>query len=420
MKNNNLIIFYLLIVLIIQNTCRKQEKEMMVATEGVTNILRNSVNVSGMVVDLGTGALQCGHCYATAPYVTIDNSKTQLGAPIDTGAFTSQLTNLVAGTTYYTKAYISNGNKTVYGNEISFSTLPPSATAPTITTTAIASITSNSAGGGGNIINDGGAIVTARGVCWGTSSSPPTIADSKTTDGSGAGVFSSNITELQSCTQYYVRAYATNQYGTAYGAKINFTTKGLPTVTTTSVSGITNNLAISGGNVTTDCGSAVIARGVCWNTSPNPTTDNSKTSDASGSGAFSSYLTSLQACTQYYVRAYATNQYGTVYGNEIFFTTYGLPTVSTTSVTDITNNSATSGGNVTSDCGSTVTVRGVCWSTSPNPTTDNSKTTDHKFTGVFSSSLTGLQSATQYFVRAYATNEYGTVYGNEVNFTTNP
>ena len=418
MRNNKLLIFYLLTGLLILNTCKKLEKEMMVTTGVATNILTTSADISGVIVDLGIGAIQHGHCYAKTPNVTIDSSKTQLGIPSDTGAFTSQLTNLKTGTKYYIKAYLNNGIKTVYGEEKSFST--GAGIAPAITTTNIASITANTASTGGNIISDGGAPVTARGVCWSTSQSPPTTADSKTTDGSGTGVFSSSMAELQSCTQYYVRAYATNQYGTSYGGKINFTTKGLPTVTTTSVAGITNNAATSGGNVTTDCGSSVTASGVCWSTSPNPTIADNKTTDGSGTGVFSSSLTGLQPCTTYYLRAYTTNQYGIAYGNEIIFSTGGLPTVTTTSVTGITNNSATSGGNVTSDCGSTVTERGVCWRTSPNPTTLNSITTDHKFTGIFSSSLTGLQSGTQYYVRAYAINKYGTFYGNEVSFSTNP
>ena len=187
MRNNKLLIFYLLTGLLILNTCKKLEKEMMVTTGVATNILTTSADISGVIVDLGIGAIQHGHCYAKTPNVTIDSSKTQLGIPSDTGAFTSQLTNLKTGTKYYIKAYLNNGIKTIYGEEKSFST--GAGIAPAITTTNIASITANTASTGGNIISDGGAPVTARGVCWSTSQSPPTTADSKTTDGSGTGVF---------------------------------------------------------------------------------------------------------------------------------------------------------------------------------------------------------------------------------------
>lgn len=98
-------------------------------------------------------------------------------------------------------------------------------------------------------------------------------------------------------------------------------------------------------------------------------------------------------------------------------TNVSLPTVTTASITNITTNTATGGGNVTSDGGAAVTARGVCWSTSQNPTTANSKTTDGTGTGSFTSSITGLSSSTTYYVRAYATNSAGTSYGNQVSFT---
>ncbi len=98
---------------------------------------------------------------------------------------------------------------------------------------------------------------------------------------------------------------------------------------------------------------------------------------------------------------------------------YSLPTVTTASASAITSTSATSGGNVTGDGGATVTARGVCWNTSTNPTTANSKTTESGTTGSFTSSLTLLLPGTTYYVRAYATNSVGTSYGSVVSFTTN-
>lgn len=91
------------------------------------------------------------------------------------------------------------------------------------TTTAITGINPTTASSGGNITSDGGASVTARGVCWNTSINP-TIANSKTTDGTGTGLFTSNITGLSANTVYYIRSYATNSAGTSYGSELNFTT----------------------------------------------------------------------------------------------------------------------------------------------------------------------------------------------------
>ncbi len=198
---------------------------------------------------------------------------------------------------------------------------------PTVTTTSISGITQNSASSGGNVTSDGGANVTSRGVCWSTTSNP-TISNSKTNDGNLTGVFTSSVTGLSAGTTYHVRAYATNSAGTGYGSDLSFTTASAPVapvVTTSSITNITQTTASSGGNVTSDGGASVTARGVCWNTTGNPTTSSSKTTDGTGAGTFTSSITGLSNGTTYYVRAYATNSVGTTYGNELSFNA-GSPT----------------------------------------------------------------------------------------------
>lgn len=103
------------------------------------------------------------------------------------------------------------------------STNPDNVTVPVLTTTAVSSITQTSAQCGGDVTSDGGSAITARGVCWSTSPAP-TIADNKTTDGSGTGSFTSSLMGLTTSTPYYVRAYATNSAGTGYGSAQSFTT----------------------------------------------------------------------------------------------------------------------------------------------------------------------------------------------------
>jgi uncharacterized protein (TIGR02145 family) len=101
--------------------------------------------------------------------------------------------------------------------------------------------------------------------------------------------------------------------------------------------------------------------------------------------------------------------------------TITLPTLSTDTVSSITTTSSTCGGNITNDGGGSITARGICWSTSNNPTIDlTTKTTDGTGTGSFTSSITGLSPNTTYFVRAYAINAAGTAYGPQISFTTNP
>ena len=95
---------------------------------------------------------------------------------------------------------------------------------PTLTTTSVSSITQITAISGGNISNDGGAAITAKGVCWSTNSNPTIALTTKTTNGTGTGVFTSNIAGLTAGTTYYIRAYATNSVGTAYGNQVSFTT----------------------------------------------------------------------------------------------------------------------------------------------------------------------------------------------------
>ena len=306
----------------------------------------------------------------------------------------------------------------VYGEYI------PASTLPTVTTSSATNISTTSVTIGGHVTSDGGASVTERGVVYSTSSNP-TTANSKVTNGSGTGSFTCNITNLQEGTTYYVRAYAINEKGTAYGAEKSFTTSSvaLPTVTTSSATNISNTSATVSGNVTSDGGASVTERGVVYSTSSNPTTSNSKVTSGSGMGSFTCNITNLQEGTTYYVRAYAVNEKGTAYGEQKSFTTssIALPTVTTSSVTNITYNSATVGGNVTSDGGAEVTERGVVYSTISNPVINNIYHTTKVVgsgTGSFSVKLTNLVEERTYYVRAYATNSKGTSYGEEMSFTT--
>lgn len=298
---------------------------------------------------------------------------------------------------------------------------------PVVTTTAVSGITTTSAVSGGNVTDDGGADVTARGVCWGTSANP-TTGGSKTTDGTGTGSFSSNLTGLTPGTKYYVRAYATNGEGTAYGNEVEFTATAIvgATVTTAAVTVFSYTTATAGGNVTAAGGGNVTAKGVCYGETANPAVGGTgvvTTTDGTGLGAFTSSLTNLKSGTKYYVRAYATNDAGTVYGTQVDFTTLaiGKPGLTTGVVASITEASATVGGNVTADNGGAISERGICWGTGENPTLE----ADHFMAaalgtgiGEFTATITGLNMGTPIYVRAYAKNSAGTSYGEQVTFNT--
>lgn len=188
-----------------------------------------------------------------------------------------------------------------------------------------------------------GSNITTRGFCYGTTPNPNLDNDIVVNVGAGSGSFSTTLTGLAPSTTYYVRAFATNAAGDAYGNQASFTTfsqADFAVVSTSQVSAVTNTSASCGGNVTSGGSSPVTARGIIWSTSPNPTVNlGTKTVDGSGTGEFTSSITGIGPGLTFYVRAYATNSAGTVYGEERTFTTTGtaLPNIQVTYKVDITN-----------------------------------------------------------------------------------
>ena len=196
---------------------------------------------------------------------------------------------------------------------------------PTVVTSSITNIMATSATSGGEVTDSGGATVTTRGVVWSTMQEP-TLNNNQgnMSQGNGTGNFTCNLTNLNSETEYYIRAYAINSAGTKYGEELSFTTQtGVIDITTTEVSEITVTTAVSGGSITSDGGAPITIRGVVWSTLQNPTTSTNEgiTSNGSGTGTYASNLTNLAPITTYYVRAYATNVVSTSYGNQEIFTT---------------------------------------------------------------------------------------------------
>ncbi len=384
-----------------------------VTTTAATALTANSATLNGLVNPNGISTTYHFEWGTTSSY---GNNTPTLSAGSGSGNINvnAGITGLSGVTMYYYRLVGVNSDGTSYGNQMTFST---QGNLPTITTTSATSISQTTATTGGNITSDGGVTITARGVCWSTSPSP-SLANSHSSDGSGVGNFITNLTGLTSNTLFYIRAYATNNVGTAYGNELTFTTlinPLLPLLTTSALSNVTQTTATSGGNITADGGSTVSFRGVCWGTSPGPTMSNSYSTNGNGTGTFVSNLTGLTSNTLYYLRAYAVNANGTSFGNEISFVTPVI--ITTTAVTGITQTTANSGGTVTAGGGAIISARGVCWSTSANPTIANSHTTDGTGSGTFVSNLTALTVNTFYYVRAYAINDYGITYGNELNFT---
>ena len=288
-----------------------------------------------------------------------------------------------------------------------------------VLTNSASSISATTASCGGNIYNDGGSYITSKGLCWNTSSGPTTI-NNKIIAGADVGTFNALLSNLSPATIYYVRAFAINQNATFYGDEISFTTlASIPVISTNQASSISQTSAISGGIITSNGGSVILQKGVCWSTTTLPTISNSRTIDGSGSTSFNSSITGLVFNTTYNVRAYATISLGTAYGPQISFTTIGGPPIlTTTAVSSILQTTAVSGGIVSSNGGSSITQAGVCWSTSASPTTLSFLTNNGSGLTSYTSTLTNLVPGTIYHVRAYAINQYGTSYGNDISFST--
>ncbi len=245
-----------------------------------------------------------GTCYSISPNPTLTNGATCLAeGGTALGIFTQIRTGLIPATTYYYAGYATNSTGTGYSADGTFTTLANSCT----------------------------------GTPWGTMLSGT----------SNTGYLTSSVTYPSTCTS----EIRTCTNGTLSGSYTNTScsvTPIVPTVTTVSpVTSITRTTAIDGGNVTSDGGASVTARGVVWSTSINPTIAlPTKTSDGTGTGSFTSSLTSLTCNTLYYIKAYATNSAGTAYGSQVTFTTavcstisyVGQATSNTTSVTLPTHN----------------------------------------------------------------------------------
>jgi len=402
---------------------------------------------------------------------------------------------------------------------------------PVLTTTRVDTISQTGASSGGNIIYEGGSPITSFGVCWNTSPKPE-ITDSKTMDGEGISNFISRLTGLDTHTTYYIRAYATNESGTGYGEELIFTT--LPIINGDSIYNTDSAIDLDGNvyktvkigaqiwlaeNLKTtkyntgieipmvENGSSwgsLKTGGYCWYDNDSAFYEKDygklynwytvKTGDLCPSGwhvpsetdwfelinnlggitlgggklketGFEHWprpntgatneggYTALPGGYRHPVgelfldRPYdgywwstSTNETeGPLYINlnyasvqisyNFYFKEAGLsvrcigpglpvPQITTDSIVNITQTSATCWGLLNADLALNISSRGVCWSTSPDPDISNDKTSDGNGKGSMSSSLSGLNPNTVYYIRAYVIYNSAVTYGNELTFTT--
>lgn len=206
-----------------------------------------------------------------------------------------------------------------------------------VETTGISDIGLSSMTAQGTMVETGEGGVSQHGFCWSEEPGPEIEEDSSSLLGPllQAGDFYSDIQGLKQNTTYYIRAYAINGAGTAYGKQVMAMTRlepTVPTVETSLVNNITEFSAFAGGVVRDNGGSEISSYGVCWDTQPDPDTEGMHVSFSGGTGPYKTTIKNLELSTLYYVRAFAINNTGLAYGNEVVFRTNDNP------VTDIDGN----------------------------------------------------------------------------------
>ncbi|NIM12420.1 MAG: hypothetical protein GTO45_09925 [Candidatus Aminicenantes bacterium] len=388
-------------------------------TNAATSIIATAVTLNGTVNANNastTVTFEYGLDTSYGKVVTADQSP--VTGSTDT-AVSNRLNSLTPNTTYHYRVVATNVNDTVYGADRSFTTL---GIAPTVVTDAATAVSSSGATlkGTVNAKNDSTTVTFQYGTDTNYGSSV-TAAQSPVAGISNTPV-SAVLTGLTSNTTYHYRVVAQNSFGTTYGSdRTFFTASAVPTATTQAASNIGSTSATLNGLVNANNNSTTVT----FEFGPDTGYGRIVTADQSpvtgtADTAVSVNITVLVPNNLYHFRVVAQNSSGTAYGADMTFFTGALPpTVTTAQVTKVTFHTAKSGGNVTDEGAAPVTARGVCWSTSPNPTLADNFTTNDSGPGPFNSTMNKLTEKTTYYVRAYATNSYGTAYGEEFQFTTN-
>ena len=193
-----------------------------ITTRAASNITAYSAVVGGQnIKENGTTLIEKGVVWSKDPNPSLEGKDGYEIVGSDASDFTYTMTDLTPATTYYVKAYAMNSDGAGCGEVIVFTT---DTLLPSLKTIVASDITSASFKSGGNVTDNGGVSITARGIVWDTNENPTIALTTKSTDGSGVGSYSSTATDLQPNTVYYVRAYATNAKGTAYGEQITVKT----------------------------------------------------------------------------------------------------------------------------------------------------------------------------------------------------
>ncbi|MEG2067862.1 MAG: kelch repeat-containing protein, partial [Tannerellaceae bacterium] len=401
----------------------KNAKKPEVATGTVEAFTATTITLSGEVmVENGVPVTDRGFCWELISKPLTVETAQKLASGKGKGTYKATLTGLKADSTYHICAYAMNAKGITLGEERVVTTKKGLGTVETLRPEGVKAATAIC---GGIIRIAGEGEVLSRGVYLSLSPNP-TAKDSTVISTMETDSFTCQLINLKPLTTYYYAAYVTNQFGTFFGQEQQFTTTdGKPRIKI-GKGGIRIGFTDADipATVTTEGDTSVTLRGICWSWGniEQPTIKNNTIVCGKGGGDFIGHLKQLSAQTQYFVRAYATNKYGTSYSEETssFFTKSDLPTVTTVPVTGILNGLAIVGGGVLNEGMSKVTAYGICWGTKPKPTIIDGLLLFTTDTASYSGVISNLKGGVTYYVRAFATNEKGIVYDevNEQKFST--
>ncbi|MCM1313710.1 MAG: hypothetical protein NC206_11365, partial [Bacteroides sp.] len=387
-----------------------------------------TIKVSARILSEGSSPVsECGFVYNDIKEnVPLVGYHRNIQVKDNNGNMEAVLSGLHQSTTYYIRAYAKNDTEEYgYGEIIEYFVRPTSL--PTVSTSAVTDITKTSAKVSGICSFDGNSKLKSKGFCWSTTNATPTVNDSRHEVSGDGSSFVAVLTGLVSGQKYYVRFYAENEMGVTYGDVMEFTTLAAvqePTVSTSAATDITKTSAKVIGEITSDGGKTATSKGFCWSTTNTTPTVNDSKHEMSGDGpSFIAVLTGLASGQKYYVRFYAENEAGIAYGNVVEFTTIKItaPILQSTTVSQITTNSAWLSSSVASDGGAEVTSKGFCFSsTNTTPEIGGSGVTmkEVSLSEPFATAINELTDGTTYYVRSYAINSKGIGYSNIRLFTT--